>query len=169
VIVFAVKLLLVPALIVLITFAGRRWGPAVAGWMSGFPVVAGPILLLVAVERGAGFAAHAALGTLSAVPAAVAFALGYAWATRRFGWPACLLAGVAAFFATVGLLYALAPSLPLAALFAFGAPFAAGRLFPRVGAGPYRTAGPGRPSPWRCCAASCSGCTPSRCSAWCCR
>ena len=47
--VFILKLILVPALIAGVTLAGRRWGPAVAGWLSAFPVVAGPILLVMAL------------------------------------------------------------------------------------------------------------------------
>ena len=37
------KLLLVPALIYAVTLAGRRWGPDVAGWLSAFPILSGPI------------------------------------------------------------------------------------------------------------------------------
>ncbi len=62
--VLLLKLFLVPALIALVTLAGRRWGPAVAGWLSAFPVVAGPILGFIALEQGAAFAARAAIGTL---------------------------------------------------------------------------------------------------------
>jgi hypothetical protein len=71
--VFILKLILVPALIAGVTLAGRRWGPAVAGWLSAFPVVAGPILLFMALEHGPTFAATAAIGTLSAVLAILAF------------------------------------------------------------------------------------------------
>ena len=84
------KLFLVPALIVLVTLAGRRWGPAVAGWLSAFPVVAGPILFFIAVEQDATFAAQAAVGTLSAVLGMLAFGLSYAWAATRFAWPLSL-------------------------------------------------------------------------------
>ena len=51
------KLLLVPSLIYAVTLVGRRWGPGVAGWMSAFPIVSGPILLTVTLEQGAAFAA----------------------------------------------------------------------------------------------------------------
>lgn len=34
--VLALKLFLVPVLIYLVTLAGRRWGPLVAGWLSAF-------------------------------------------------------------------------------------------------------------------------------------
>ena len=60
-----VKLLLVPGLIGGITLAGRRWGPAVAGWLSGFPVVTGPILLFVALEQGPQFASTTAAAALA--------------------------------------------------------------------------------------------------------
>ena len=83
--VLALKLALVPLLIWLVTLAGRRWGPAVAGWLSAFPIVAAPILLTLALEQGAPFAAGAAEGTLAAVIATLAFCLAYAWACGRFG------------------------------------------------------------------------------------
>ena len=88
--VLLLKLLLVPALIALVTLAGRRWGPAVAGWLSAFPVVAGPILFFIALEQGAAFAAEAAVGTLSAVLAILAFGISYAWAATSYTWPASL-------------------------------------------------------------------------------
>jgi hypothetical protein len=42
----ALKLLLVPMFLALVSMAGKRWGPAIAGWLAGFPIVAGPILWL---------------------------------------------------------------------------------------------------------------------------
>jgi len=54
--VLALKLTLVPLLIYLVTLAGRRWGPAVAGRLSAFPIVAGPTLLTLALEQGLPFA-----------------------------------------------------------------------------------------------------------------
>ncbi|MGF6700501.1 hypothetical protein OKW38_005113 [Paraburkholderia sp. MM5496-R1] len=53
----ALKLVLVPAFLAALTAAARVWGPSVAGWLAGLPVVAGPIMLLLAVERGPAFAA----------------------------------------------------------------------------------------------------------------
>lgn len=74
----ALKLLLVPAFLLLISLAGRRWGPAVAGWLAGLPVLTGPILFLLTLEHGPRFAAAAATVSLSAVAAAVVFILTYA-------------------------------------------------------------------------------------------
>ena len=54
------KLLLVPLLLAAVTLAGRRWGQSVAGWLGSFPIVAGPILLILSIENGAGFGARAA-------------------------------------------------------------------------------------------------------------
>ena len=77
---FIFELVLVPALIGAITLAGRRWGPAVAGWLSGFPVVTGPILFFVALKQGPQFASDTAAGALAGSVAWLSFALGYAWA-----------------------------------------------------------------------------------------
>ena len=79
------------------TLAGRRWGPRVAGWLGGLPVVVGPILLAFALERGDAFAARAAAGALLGLLALNAFVLAYAWAARFVGWLAAVAAGWAAF------------------------------------------------------------------------
>lgn len=110
----ALKLTLVPLLMLAITWAGQRWGAAVAGWLSGFPVIAGPVLLFVALDHGAGFAADAALATLANVPANIAFGLAYAWLATRAPWPLALPAGVGAFFLTTQGLLQLPLYLPLA-------------------------------------------------------
>ena len=102
--VLALKLTLAPGLVAATTVAGRRWGPRVAGWLGGLPVVVGPILLALALERGDGFAAEAAEGSLIGLLSLNAFVLAYAWAARRARWLAALAAGWAAFaVATVAL------------------------------------------------------------------
>jgi len=82
--ILSVRLLLVPSLIYGVTLACRQWGPIVAG-LSAFAIVSGPILLAVTLERGSGFGATAAEGTLLAVVAILIFSLGYPWASSRFG------------------------------------------------------------------------------------
>ncbi len=130
----ALKLLLVPAFLWLISLAGRRWGPAVAGWLAGLPVVTGPILFFIAVEQGVPFAAEASAAALSAVLASVSFSLAYARACRRRAWPLCLLAGLAAWLLGAWLLSWL-PRSPWPALaVALGTLLLAPRLFPHVGA-----------------------------------
>lgn len=105
------KLLLVPTLVALITLAGRRWGPAFAGWLAGFPVVAGPVLLMIGIEQGPVFAGHAAEASLTAILANIGFSVGYSWAALRAPWYACVAAGALG-FALVGTLLVLFP-LPL--------------------------------------------------------
>jgi len=107
----ALKLVLVPAFLAALTAAARAWGPSVAGWLAGLPVVAGPIVLLLALERGPGFAAQASVASIAAIVAAEAFNLAYAWTCRRFGWPVALVAGLAGWFGSALLLVRLPGSL----------------------------------------------------------
>jgi hypothetical protein len=93
VLLLAFKLTLAPGLVVATTLAGRRWGPRVAGWLGGLPVVVGPILLALAIEHGDDFAAHAARGALFGLLSLCAFVLTYAWTARRAAWPGALAAG----------------------------------------------------------------------------
>ncbi|MEX3900833.1 hypothetical protein [Paraburkholderia sp. BR10954] len=91
----ALKLVLVPAFLAALTVAARVWGPSVAGWLAGLPVVAGPIMLLLALERGPAFAAQASAASIAAIAALEAFNLAYGWTCRRFAWPLALVVGVA--------------------------------------------------------------------------
>jgi hypothetical protein len=84
--VLALKLLLAPLLVVASSLAGRRWGPRVAGILVVLPVVAGPILLILYLDQGRHFAAHAArAATLGIAPLAI-FALIFGYLSRRHGW-----------------------------------------------------------------------------------
>ena len=111
----AVKLVLVPALIYLVTWVGNKWGPSVAGWLSAFPVVAGPILGVMTLELGAEFGAAAAQGTLLAVNAILVFSLVYAWASAKFSVLGSLLCSLSVYAITVFALSTL--QLPLIACF----------------------------------------------------
>ena len=100
------KLAVVPALIWLISFAGRKWGPVAAGNLSAFPVVVGPALLFVAIEQGTEFATKAAGGAISAVLALVAFSLTYVLSATRFTWWLCLCLAMTAYSSVVVILHA---------------------------------------------------------------
>ena len=143
------KLLLVPGLIALVTLAGRRWGPGVAGWLSAFPIVSGPILLVIALEQGPAFAASAAGNTLLAVLAILVFSVAYA-RCARFGMARAMLAALCAYGLAVLLLQAL--PLPLWPGFAavLLALLAAPRLLGPVPAQPAGAAGKApNDLPWR--------------------
>jgi hypothetical protein len=128
--VLILKLILVPALMAGITLAGRRWGPAVAGWLSAFPVVSAPILFFMALEQGPAFAAKAAASTLSAVLAILCFGLAYAWAATRQAWPMCLAVGFAAYAAAVAGLSLWAPHMAWSAPVVLVALLVVPRLYP---------------------------------------
>ncbi|SCY19745.1 hypothetical protein [Desulfoluna spongiiphila] len=105
------KLILTPGIIAAVTYAGKRWGALVAGWLSAFPVISGPILLFLALEHGPAFAGNAALGTLSGVLAFVTFYLAYAWSATRFAWPVSLGLALLAYTLSALLLLAWFPPL----------------------------------------------------------
>ena len=147
------KFLLVPTLVLLITLVGRRWGPSVAGWMAGFPVVAGPTLLFIAVDQGTAFAATAAHASLISVLGNVGFLLAYAWAALRAPWYWAATTGIAIFFLVAGVLGVLHAAPWIALITTLAGLTAASRAFPRV---PFVSAA--RPSsawelPVRCAAA----------------
>ncbi len=129
--VLALKLFLAPACVVAVSVAGRRWGPTAAGLLGGFPVVAGPILLVVTIDQGRDFGADAAAGSLLGLTAVAASAVVYARAAPRLSPAPTLLAAWAAFFAGVALLGVVDVSPPVAFLIA-AASFELSRLLVRV-------------------------------------
>ncbi|WP_276118104.1 hypothetical protein [Pararhizobium qamdonense] len=92
------KLTLVPFFLLVVSMAAVRWGPGVAGWLAGLPIVAGPILYLLVLEHGPVFGAGAAAAALSAIFASEAFNLAYAWTCRRFHYAVAAVMGLAAWF-----------------------------------------------------------------------
>ncbi len=94
----ALKLTLAPILIAVASLAGRRWGPAVSGWLIGLPFTSGPVIFLLAIARGSSFAAAAAEGTLAGTMSGCAFCLAYGWLATR-GWLIAIVGGCLAFFA----------------------------------------------------------------------
>ena len=130
--VLTLKLFLVPSLICAITLAGRRWGPAVAGWLSGFPIVSAPVLFFIAVEQGTEFAGNAAAATLSCVPAVLLFSTTYAWLATRANWMTSLAGALLAYFAGVVVLYLIAPPVYVSAPLVYAIVWFAPRFFPAM-------------------------------------
>lgn len=112
----ALKLTLVPAFLWLVSMSGKWWGPTIAGWLAGLPVVAGSILFLLVLEHGSTFGARAATLSLSAILASEAFNFAYASSCRAKPWPIALTAGLIAWLLTAGLL----SFLPVSPLWAIG-------------------------------------------------
>lgn len=126
------KLLVIPGFLLLISLAGKRWGPSVAGWLSGLPVVVGPILFFLAIEQGQVFAAQSATAALSAMFAMIAFCVTYAQVAQRAGWPWALMISLG-IWATVAVVLSLLPSsLVFSVIAAATALLVAPYLFPSV-------------------------------------
>ena len=113
---FALKLLLSPVLIGMVSLAGRRWGPSVSGWLVGLPLTSGPVIFLLALDQGTTFAARAAQGTLLGLISVLSFCLVYSWCSFRLNWLSSLLLSWCAFFVSTALL--LHVSAPLLLTFA---------------------------------------------------
>jgi hypothetical protein len=128
----ALKLALVPGFLAALTMAGRVWGPSVAGWLAGLPVVAGPIVLLLALERGPAFAAQASAASIAAIAASEAFNFAYAWTCRFMRWPFALIAGLVAWALVAVLLTHLPASLGWSLAAACGAAAFSQAGLPRV-------------------------------------
>ncbi|HEY9153446.1 MAG TPA: hypothetical protein VIN60_11210 [Anaerolineales bacterium] len=98
---FVLKLILAPVIIGGASLAGRRWGPAVSGWLVGLPLTSGPVIFFLALSHGATFAASAIAGTVSGGFSLVAFCLVYAWLAIRFDWRVSLVGSMLAYFGIV--------------------------------------------------------------------
>ena len=98
---FILKLILAPVILGGASLAGRRWGPAVSGWLVGLPLTSGPVIFFLALSHGASFAASAISGTLSGGFSLVAFCLVYAWLAIRFDWRIALTVSMLAYFGIV--------------------------------------------------------------------
>ncbi len=105
--VLATKLLLAPAFVVAASLVARRFGALIGGLVGGLPVVAGPILLVFALDHGPAFAAGAAAGTLLGLLSLLAFVLVYAHLASHVRWWGSLFLGWGAFFAMTAALSAI--------------------------------------------------------------
>jgi hypothetical protein len=92
------KLALVPLVVWAASLASRKGGHSAAGWITGLPLIAGPIFVFLAIDQGPVFTAQAALAALTVASASIAHCLAFALATRRIGWLGSLLAGWVTFF-----------------------------------------------------------------------
>lgn len=124
----ALKLTVVPLFLLVVSMSGKWWGPSIAGWLAGLPVVAGPILFILVLAHGPSFGARAATLSLSAILASEAFNFAYAWTCRSRSWPEALAVGLFAWFISAcGL--SMLPASPIWAAAAALAAVCFGQLF----------------------------------------
>jgi hypothetical protein len=113
--VFAAKLVVAPAFVVVVSLASRWFGPAGAGLLASLPVVGGPILGLIVLEQGVSFGARAARAAAAGTASTILFIFAYALAAGRCGVAASLLVAYGLFaLATYG--FSLLPMTLLTAL-----------------------------------------------------
>jgi hypothetical protein len=126
------------------SLAGRRWGPAVGGWIVGLPLTSAPIAFFLARDHGLAFAAAAAVGIMAGTVSQAAFCVAYARTAMRAHWPLAALAGSIAFaLATLALRWLPLSFVPLAALAVLSLLLST-RLMPALAAAPRAAA----PLPW---------------------
>jgi hypothetical protein len=134
--VLALKLILAPSFVVGASLIARRFGPRVGGLVGGLPVVAGPILLVLAIVHDRAFATRSATTSLLGLVSLTTFVVAYGFAARRFRWPAALTLAWLAFLATTTLASTIHLAATPALALAF-ASFALGRaVLPRPTGGP---------------------------------
>ncbi len=134
-VVLCLKLLLAPLLVGLSSLGACRFGASVGGLLASLPVVAGPILLLFALEHGVAFARESANQTLLGVVALAGFSVTYVWTARQSehrAWPAvCFVAGACTYLLSAAALAQLAIPTLVNPLVAFGGILAGRLLLPR--------------------------------------
>jgi hypothetical protein len=82
----------------MIALVGRYKGARLAGLLSGFPVIAGPIIYFLYLEQGADFAHAAVVSAIAGVVPLSSFCFIYAWSSRRLHWLAAILVSWAAYW-----------------------------------------------------------------------
>lgn len=112
------KLTIVPLFIGLITLAGRKWGAGIAGLLGAFPVVAGPIVIIIYFEQGSAFGVLTAISAISATACLLFFGIVYAWTCIRWSWPIALLCALTAWFLLALAMAKFSPNLSVALLIA---------------------------------------------------
>ncbi len=140
---FLAKLTLTPLIVYLASAAGRRWGPGVSGWLTGLPLLVGPVSVFVCLEQGPQFAAQAAGATLLGMISSCAFCVAYCAASRH-GWIAASSCAVGAF----GLSTLALRGIVLTPWAAFAAVYATAALSLRLVSAPTGRGTAARPPAW---------------------
>ena len=126
------KLCIVPLFIGLITLAGRKWGSGIAGLMGAFPVVAGPIVIFIALEQGSLFATFTAVSAISATACLMLFGIAYSWSCIRLAWPLALLIALSTWLVSAFILATCSPGLEASLVIAISSLLMTPYLLPKM-------------------------------------
>jgi hypothetical protein len=129
--VLALKLLLAPAFVVLASLCARRFGPRIGGLVGGLPVVAGPILLILAITHGRDFGAGSARASLLGLVSLAGFVVVYAFLCRRWEWTVALPVGWGGFLVCTAMLSGVSPPVGLSLALALTSFLVALAIVPR--------------------------------------
>ena len=113
--IFVLKLILAPVIIGSASLAGRKWGPAVSGWIVGLPLTSGPVVFFLALSHDTAFATNASLGVISGGISLVAYTLTYIWLAKKFAWQMTITGSLLVFMAFTAVLQSF--TLPLIPIF----------------------------------------------------
>jgi hypothetical protein len=126
------KLTLAPGLVAVATLVARRLGNRAGGLVAGLPVVAGPIVLIYAVEHGDRYARLASAAAVLGMLSQVGFCVAYALLARRSSVLAAELGSSLTFAVGVLCLSGIDPPLAISTPVAFAAIWGATRLIGRL-------------------------------------
>ncbi len=138
--VLALKLILAPAFVVGASLTARRFGPRIGGLVGGLPVVAGPILLVLAIIHDRAFATRSATASMLGLVSLSAFVVVYGFAAQRLRWPGALGLAWLAFLAMTAIASAFHIAATPALVVAFTSFVLARAVLPLPATGPARTA-----------------------------
>jgi hypothetical protein len=142
--VLALRVVLAPCFVVCASLVAHRFGARIGGVVAGLPVIAGPILLVLALQHGSTFASDAAVGVLLGMVGLAAFVLAYVATARWRSWASAAAAGYAAFALAVVAMRPLSVSAFPALIIACGALVLTLGLLPRPPRADGATLVPGR-------------------------
>jgi len=125
------KLTIVPLALLLFGIVERLHGPRVAGWLAGFPIVGGPLLVFVTLDHGAQFGSEAALGAYFGLVPWLTFTMTYAFCSRTMGWFWCTIIGFTVWTAVAVIAVILQGASPWLEILPFAAFIAALFAYPR--------------------------------------
>jgi hypothetical protein len=98
-ILFLLKLIVTPALLVLVSLIQRKFGHRIGGIFMGLPVNFGVTSAFVAVEQGQAYVQSSAGPMMIGLVAIMPFYVIYLECAKRYTWPISILASLAAYFA----------------------------------------------------------------------
>lgn len=127
----ALKIFLSPLLMLIVTWLQARSSANAGGRFMGWPLVTGPILLIIYLQEGAAFAAKTSHGALLGQISLIAFAWSYSFIALRAPWYISILAATITFIGSVYLVSLIHIPLWLTFILLVSALFLVNRLWPR--------------------------------------